>query len=332
MRTNNNVHEVHNMKQHLATVLKCLLALGIITWLVRSGLLDLNQLGQLLKGPFLLYGLLLCLATILINCYRWLLLLRSQGFNTTFWGAVELSFIGLFFNLAMPGGVGGDLIKGYYVVQDHSERKMAAAASIFVDRLLGFFSMVVMSLIALALNFHLMDGREDLKTLAWGAFGLFGFFMVFMALALSNRSKNLFNKIFTVLPGGKIFAKLHEVFYGYRGHNKILVFGLLLSLLSQSLGVSFFILVGQSMNVEIPVQAYFFVVPVGMIAMAAPIAPAGIGVGQAAFLALFNMYLGYNSPVGPTAATANQIVMLMWGLFGSIFYFRRKRPQLTPAN
>ena len=95
--------------------------------------------------------------------------------------------------------------------------------------------------------------------------------------------------------------------------------------------VFFFAMVGQTLNVDIPLQAYFFVVPVGLVAMAAPISPAGIGVGQAAFLALFNMYLGYNSTVGPTAATANQIIMLMWGLFGSIFYFRRKKPQLTPA-
>ena len=319
------------MKQHLTTALKFGLAIGIILWLVYIGLLNLNQLGELLKGEFLFYGLSICFVGIVINTYRWLLLLRCQGFNTSFRSAFELTFLGLFFNLAMPGGVGGDLIKGYYVVQDNADRKMASAASIFVDRLLGLFSMVVMSLVALALNFHLMDGKDDLKTLAWAAFALFGLFSIFVVLALSNRSKNLFNKIFSALPGGKVFARLHEVFYGYRGHMKVLIMGFFLSFISQSCFVFFFVLVGHWMNVDIPLQAYFFVVPVGLVAMAAPISPAGIGVGQAAFLALFNMYLGYNSTVGPTAATANQIIMLLWGLFGSIFYFRRKKPQLTPA-
>ncbi len=319
------------MRNKIQGFLKFALAAGIITWLVRSGLLDLTQLMTLLKGNFLIYGLFICFVGLFVNNYRWYLLLRCQGFTTSIGDTLSLTFIGLFFNLAMPGGVGGDLVKGYYVVQDHPERKMAAAASIFVDRVIGFFSMVIMSLFALILNLHLMDGKEDLKHLAWGAVALFTLFAVFLAVALSNRSKNFFEKFFLVLPGGRIFARLHQVFYAYRGHLRILAVALGLSMISQACVVGFFIMVGQAMNVDIPVQAYFFVVPVGLIAMAAPIAPAGIGVGQAAFLALFNMYLGYNSPVGPTAATANQIVMLMWGLFGSIFYFRRKKPQLAES-
>lgn len=317
------------VRKHITTLAKFALAIGIIIWLVRSGLLDFQQLFNLLQGQFLVFGLLICFVGIFVNNFRWYLLLRCQGFDVTVGSTLALTFIGLFFNLAMPGGVGGDLIKGYYVVQDNPERRMASAASILVDRVIGFFSMVVMSLIALALNIHLMDGKDDLKRMAWGAFLLFIFFIIFLMVALSRRFKNMFEKIFLKIPGGKFFARLHEVFYSYRGHLNILVFALFLSMISQACTVSFFVMVGQAMNVNIPIQAYFFVVPVGLIAMAAPIAPAGIGVGQAAFLALFNMYLGYNSPVGPTAATANQIVMLGWGLFGSIFYFRRKRPQFT---
>lgn len=318
-------------RKQITTFLKFALAIGIITWLVRSGLLDVDQLLRLLRGEYLILGLLLCFVGIFINNYRWYLLLKCQGFQTTISSTLSLTFIGLFFNLAMPGGVGGDLVKGYYVVQDNPDRRMASAASIFVDRVVGFFSMVLMSLIALALNFHLMDGKEELKRLAWGAFALFALFLVGMAVALSNRFKNGFVRMVSALPGGHFFSRLMEVFFAYRGHLGVLSFGLFLSMLSQTCVVLFFIMVGQAMNVEIPLQAYFFVVPVGLIAMAAPIAPAGIGVGQAAFLALFNMYLGYNSPVGPTAATANQIVMLIWGIFGSIFYFRRKKPSFAEA-
>jgi len=324
--------KLSSVRKQLSNIVKFLLAGAIIIWLVRSDLLDVEQLFKLLRGEFLVLGLAICFVGIFVNNYRWYLLLKCQGFKSTIPSTLSLTFIGLFFNLAMPGGVGGDLVKGYYVVQDNPSRRMASAASILVDRVIGFTSMVIMSLVALALNFHLMDGKEDLKKLAWGACVLFGAFAVFSAIALSNRFKNLFAKAFNVLPGGAFFLRLHEVFYSYRGHMGILIVCLLLSMISQACTVGFFIMVGQAMSVEIPVQAYFFVVPVGLIAMAAPISPAGIGVGQAAFLALFNMYLGYKSPVGPTAATANQIVMLMWGLFGSIFYFRRKKPRFSEAS
>jgi uncharacterized protein (TIRG00374 family) len=318
--------------KHVSNILKFLLAGGIIAWLLRSGLLDLHQLVSLLQGDFLVAGLLICFLSIFMNNYRWYLLLRCQGFKVSVGSTLSLTFIGLFFNMAMPGGVGGDLVKGYYIVQDHPDRRMASAASIFVDRVIGFISMVMMSLAALALNLHLMDGREDLKKLAWGALALMLLFVAFTVAAFSRRSKATFERIFGFLPGGRVFARLHEVFFAYRGHARVLAYSLVLSLISQICTVIFFMMVGSAMKVPVSPQAYFFVVPVGLIAMAAPIAPAGIGVGQAAFLALFNMYLGYNSTIGPTAATANQIVMLIWGLFGAVFYFRRRKPVWAEAS
>ena len=110
-------------RNQITNLFKVILAAGIIIWLIRSGLLDLSQLMNLLKGEFLIAGLSVCFIGIFINNYRWYLLLRSQGFSTTVPQTLALTFIGLFFNLAMPGGVGGDLIKGYYVVQDNPERR-----------------------------------------------------------------------------------------------------------------------------------------------------------------------------------------------------------------
>src|SRR5262249_39380733 len=154
------------------TVLKFALAAGIIAWLIRGEMLDVTRLMNLLRGEFLLYGLGICLVMIVVNNYRWYLLLKCQGFHTSVPSTLSLTFIGLFFNLAMPGGVGGDLVKGYYVVQDNPGRKMASAASVFVDRFIGFIGMVIMSLVALMINLHLMDGREDLKKMGWAALAL----------------------------------------------------------------------------------------------------------------------------------------------------------------
>ena len=316
------------LKNYLVNLIKFSVAAGLIYWLVSSGNLDFGLLFSLLSPTFLLGVFGITLLNLSMNNLRWLLLLRSQGLGATYWNTFKLSLIGLFFNFAMPGGVGGDIVKGYYVVQGYPEKKMASAVSIFVDRLVGLFSMVLISLIALALNYHLMDGRPDLQSLAEGAMILFGGFLLAVALALSNRSKGFFYKIFEILPGGTFLQKLHESFYAYRSSPLSLFYALMLSLVSQTFAVIFFILVGEAMAVNIPWQAYFFVVPVGLIAMSAPIAPAGIGIGQAAFLALFTMYLGYQSPVGPTAVTLNQLVLLCWGLVGAVFYFSRKHPSL----
>jgi uncharacterized membrane protein YbhN (UPF0104 family) len=75
---------------------------------------------------------------------------------------------------------------------------------------------------------------------------------------------------------------------------------------------------------DIPFAAYFFVVPLGFIATAVPISPAGVGVGQMAFLFLFNTYLGYKTSLGPTAITILQVLQFVFGLVGAWFFIRRK--------
>jgi hypothetical protein len=82
---------------------------------------------------------------------------------------------------------------------------------------------------------------------------------------------------------------------------------------------------------ELPFSMYCFLVPIGVIVQALPISPAGIGVGQAAFFFLFNLSLGKESQIGPTAITTMQILQFVWGIVGAFFYLQRKKPVLEPA-
>lgn len=318
---------LQQVQKHLISALKVGVAAGLIYWLIQSGHLDFNQLLHLFQPGYLVVLYLMMVLNIALNNLRWYLLLIGQKFNVTFWSTFKLTFIGLFFNFAVPGGVGGDLAKGYYVVQDHPARRMAAAASILLDRLIGFFSMLCLSLFALFMNFHLIKIRPELASLSLATTGLFLAFIVLFATSFSNRLKNFSARIFERLPAGGKFQQLHETFYAYRKEPKVLFYALALSIVSQVFMIFFYMVVGNAMGEVIPWECYFFVVPIGAIIMAAPVAPAGIGVGQAAFLFLFNLYLGEKHLVGPTAVTANQIVMLSLGLLGAIPYFQRKKPK-----
>ncbi|NIN01622.1 MAG: hypothetical protein GTO24_27055, partial [candidate division Zixibacteria bacterium] len=60
---------------------------------------------------FLLIALLFHGAIIGIAICRWNLLLRVQQMRLSAWDLVRLTTTGVFFNLAIPGAVGGDLVK-----------------------------------------------------------------------------------------------------------------------------------------------------------------------------------------------------------------------------
>jgi uncharacterized membrane protein YbhN (UPF0104 family) len=58
-----------------------------------------------------------------VTAWRWNLFLRAQAIGIPYLQDFGLTMIGLSFNVAIPGAVGGDLIKGYYVVLPQSDER-----------------------------------------------------------------------------------------------------------------------------------------------------------------------------------------------------------------
>jgi hypothetical protein len=120
-----------------------------------------------------------------------------------------------------------------------------------------------------------------------------------------GKIRQLLGKVF-ILPL-KILLKIYEAICRYRRHKLILLatiglsvmvhLGIILamSLCAQALGIT-----------HIALPDYFFLTPLGLITTAIPIAPAGIGVGHAAFGVLYKT-------IGAEKAGIN--IFNMWVLF-----------------
>lgn len=316
-----------HLKQALILTLKTGLAVGLIVWFVRSGALDLDLILELMTPGRVAAVLALVGLQILINNYRWQLLIETQGLKVTTAKTFPLSLIGMFFNYAMPGGVGGDVVKGYYLIQDHSHFRSGAIVSIFMDRMIGFFIMILTAAIALVWKWETVVASDALTSLATGVILLAIGFITFFALALSRRVKTFkaVQFVFDRFPMGKKIERLYLRLHSFRGHTPTLWKAFVLSFIAQFGTIMAVALMGHWMGVnELALGDYMFLVPLGTVATAIPISPAGIGVGQAAFYFLFNSALGFKSPLGPVAITALQISQFMWGLVGAFFYLRRK--------
>ena len=51
--------------------------------------------------------------------------------------------VGVFYNTFLPGSVGGDLLKAYFIAKEHPERKARAIATVIADRALGLFGLIL---------------------------------------------------------------------------------------------------------------------------------------------------------------------------------------------
>ncbi len=314
-----------SLQSRLIILLKVLLACGLIYWLVTGGYFDLKALSHILFNPYyaLLFIGLIGLNLVLVNL-RWWVLLRSQGFQSRIPEVFSLGLVGIFFNHAVPGSIGGDLVKGYYLVQKYPHRKLQAGFTIVVDRALGLYTMSCLALLALATSTSFIKNNTMLMATALGVLSLFSLFTAFVFLSYSKRFKKKLFRLFQKLPGRIIVLDLYKALYSYRKNKKALLYATGLSILAQITMTVCFFCVGYILGESLEVMTYVFAVSVGLIIVAVPIAPAGIGVGQVAMLFLFQAHSGVSSQVGPVGLSIIQLTFLLWGLVGAYIYLKPK--------
>lgn len=320
------------------TALKFLVAGGLIAWVFSRGALDWNALKIALSPvPFLLLGGL-ALVQVLVVTWRWRFLLKGQEFPVSFRESLELTLIGMFFNYAMPGSVGGDIIKGYYLArgQEQGSRKVAAGVSVFMDRLIGFFVMMFSASLAIVAFYDRLS--HDPRLLAIGSATLLitlGFFAV-LAFALSRRLQaplRFFSELIHKLPGHAVLESIYHAMHSYRRHPRDLFIAMGLSMVNQVLLIIFFYATAQYLGEgNIPLSVFWFCIPMGLVIQAVPIAPAGVGIGQAAFFFLFQTALQAPTQVGAVGITLLQAFQFLLGLVGAVIYLRRGRVEIPSES
>jgi hypothetical protein len=117
-------------------------------------------------GKLLLAQGLFLLSTLTIVT-RWWRLLALAGCPTSWWNALRLTFLGLFFNNVMPGATGGDLVKGVVVARENPGRGAEALVTVLVDRIFGMLALALLALVVILLApEHRFDPLR--KGLFWG--------------------------------------------------------------------------------------------------------------------------------------------------------------------
>lgn len=311
----------------LSLILKITVAVALIVYLVKSGHLDPKDLWDLMTFPNVALALFLIGLNLLLAAWRWILLLKSRGFPIGLGYGSSLYLIGIFFNHALPGAVGGDLVRGYYLVNDHPGRKMDAGMSVVIDRVLGLYSFFLLTLAAVAFDYEFVMNHEQIRWVALMCFLVFCGMTAFFCVVFSQRLSHLFGLKFfekRIPPIHKVVMSLHL----FGQNKKAIAASVAVSILAQLVSMLFFYqMAAMSGEAGVTWNAVMFAVPMGFLVTAVPIAPAGIGVGQVAFHYLFQAYLQRPTQFGATAITAFQLCTVCWALVGAVFYLRRRKPQ-----
>jgi uncharacterized membrane protein YbhN (UPF0104 family) len=112
--------------------------------------IDLSSLQELLAriNPFLLsIAFLFFIASKVLSAYRLNLFFRAVAIDIPSKTNLRLYWLGMFYNLFLPGGIGGDGYKVYYLNRNMNASVKLSIKAILFDRLTGLIALGVLCLL-----------------------------------------------------------------------------------------------------------------------------------------------------------------------------------------
>ncbi len=316
--------------------LKFAFAFGILFYMVNTGKLDLAVVKRgFSHGGYIVASASLILFALCIGLYRWKILLEGQGLVLPMGEVVRYGMIGAFFNTTMPGAVSGDLIKAWYLIADRpGQKKTPVLTSILLDRVMGVFGLILVSASPLLFFGQSVWEVPELRKVAFPVICLFlgvVFFFTYIMLSVWGPLAYLRKKMEPIRSSkvGAAFLQAYDAWLSYRERPWILVVSLLISTLNHLCMVFVIMLSAHAIGeTGLAPLHYFLLVPIGLLTTAIPIAPAGLGVGHAAFDWLFSLA---GSSHGPEVFTMLVTLQILFNLSGIFFYLRSPKFEPQPA-
>jgi uncharacterized protein (TIRG00374 family) len=277
---------------------------------------DLEQVLRHLRDMnWLLFGmaLLLFLAGSLVRAYRWGTLVWSLGIQVSWLRLAALFFVGSFFNLFLPTGLGGDAVKMYELSQDDG-KTAEAISSVVVDRFVGLFVLFALAVLALMGGYRLV-GSEVLIGIA----GVFVVCLVAVALLLQRTWIESWGRrmgLDRLLGRVRILRELYASVRLYRTADLLrataasLVWNLMLIFGNYLLGLA--------VGVDVSLYYYFLFIPIISVLLTLP-SIGGLGIREGAYVLLFSQ-IGVANSQALAMAFAFDLYLLINGLIGALIY------------
>ncbi len=281
-------------KRSLKLVLKVTLVGGLLYILAEKGFLSFEAtrkaLGEIRTIIPAILGLLV--ATFL-GLVRWQILLRARGIELPFRRTAELGFVGLFFNIALPGAVSGDVVKAVYVGREAPGKRAAALGSILFDRVAGSSALILVSALGIVLAMgdpwaHVLL-RSIRAIVIPMSLGILSFYVYLFYLNVDRDPLlRFFRRLEVRFPKFASVVRIYEGIKRYGEEKAVVLKVLAVSFLIHLMVTGAFLLFTKAFGeTQVPSIAVFIVVPLALLVTAIPVLPGGVGTGHAAFLALF---------------------------------------------
>lgn len=283
----------------LVTALKIGVSIALLYFIFTK--IDFADVIQVLKSanPFWLAGAMVLFAiSKIFNSFRLNLYFHVIDVRLTQVANLKLYLLGMFYNLFLPGGIGGDAYKGYVIQKKFKAGTKKVVGVLLLDRLSGML-LILMYACALA---GLIDVPilKNFKILFWLAIpiGVFIFWII--------------NK--------KMFPYALPVFWKSFGYSALL----------QAIQLLAILCVIKALAIKTSVLAYLFIFMISSVVSVIPLTIGGVGSREVTFLYGAKwLNLDANTAIGISFTFF--LITALVSLFGIVYHFKKPTLEEVPV-
>lgn len=240
---------------------------------------------------------------------RWQLVAGCLGIKLSFSHALTEYYVAQLANVALPGGVLGDVGRAYRIRKQVDLAR--AAQSVAAERLIGQVCMFVLMAIAFTCALSIPGG------IAWPPSAWIAICAFVLATVVA----------IAVARGQSRTARFLQLIVDLTKDRRLIGYSLIIAAL---LLFSFYAC-ARATNTIIPVEGWFTLIPLILSSMLIPLSVGGWGWREGAAAALFPL-IGANPSAGIAAGIAYGAVMTLAALPAALFWLKPSDPNLYPLN
>jgi len=291
---------------------------GLILWLLHQA--QFEELAAALRRSawwlFALSTLILCARQIIATC-RWAIILAAVRISVPLARLLYWYMTATFFNMFLPTALGGDVVRIYQLAKN-TGRNADAAASVLMERILGFLALIGMAVVAL-----LLSAKARREPTIYGGVLVAAIAFVAVLVALFHRgfgrmTIRLFRRVGLQRLGEKT-ERGYAALYTLQEHRTSIFLAFLISVVFQVVGIVCTYLLGLSLGLNVSLGYYFVSVPIIWLLTMLPVSINGIGVREGGFV-LFFTAIGVSHSSALLLSFLCFVQLAFVGLLGGVTY------------
>jgi len=310
------------IKQAAILILKVCISASLLYLLVsRVGGKTIVYNIRLLDPVVFISAVALYLIAAIVSTLRWKLLIP---YHTKTSRLFSIYMIGSFFNTYMPGTIGGDAVKAYYLNKELLASKttpslqeqpslILAIASIFMDRYIGLAALLSLGVAAFPFGIRHLEKASSGWPVIW----------IIPATAVIFAAASILIFKFRVGERLKYLLKFYNYFRLYSSKRGLIARAFIYSIVVQLLGILSVYIIARGLSLDAPFLLLIIFLPIIILVSSLPISISGIGLREGSFILLLGS-IRIPAEKSLTFSIIWYLSVFVAGVWGLIEYLRFK--------